>query len=426
MLRPSVSSAFASEFLSGFLLPLAAGGTLRVGRPLSLRDVRRMMEARAGWAADGDGTMARDLRSARGRALSPLVARLPALELDEPTWRLGAAVHDLLALSHPRIASGPGAESRVARVAEAAASLAALGAPTSLAATLARHSVVARLPEVVRLDHTVRYWLGRQTFVGRRPPARMLALPRLRGVSVETVRRTWLRDVGVKAVARPAFAALTEASPLGEALDPLRLDPPPSWGRMLSVLRFPVLARAVAGRWIEAGLARAGDALTEALYRFGSLHDVAGPVRASAESVGFALRFLAHVVWLAHMFHPGGEEAGGEHPQTRSAWSSVEPSAPKGSSRWPTSGLGETAGRELAVLLAAAARVQPSLIRPADVAPSSPVGQRFARHLERWFSRHEVERSPRWTAALELCQLVTPPATEWAEGATPATPTNAD
>src|SRR6185503_1086080 len=116
-----------------------------------------------------------------------------------------------------------------ARVAQAAAELAALGPPDSLAAALARHSVVARMGEIQRSDHTVRFWLGARKFVGRPPPARMLALPRVRGVRVETVRRTWLRDVGIHASARPAFLALIEASPLGEALEPLRLDPPVSW-----------------------------------------------------------------------------------------------------------------------------------------------------------------------------------------------------
>jgi hypothetical protein len=382
-----VSRAFVSEFL----LPLVAGGNVEVGRPLSRRDVEGLMRAHAERPTSGEREAARALALARQQALMPFVAKVPALELDEATWRLGAAVHNLLAMAHPRIATGPGAESRVERVGAAAASLAALGAPKTLADTLARHSVVARMPEVVRIDHTVRYWLGRKTFVGRRPPARVLALPAIRGVKVETVRRAWLRDVGVQAAARPAFAALTDASPLGEALDPLRLDPPPSWGRLLSALRFPVLCRLVAGRLVEMGVAPVGDALTDALYRFSSLQDTAGPVPASSEAVAFAIGFLAHLTWLTHLFDPDDRLVRGAKPP------------PAGEAPRPAVA-SDVAGRELAVLLAAAEEVDANLIWPPDVPRASDLGLRFARTLARLFDRHQVRTSTRWAAAREIAE----------------------
>jgi hypothetical protein len=382
-----------------------------VGRPLSARDVPGLMRAH------GEGASAREhdavavLADARRQALLPLVSTAPPLDLDEPTVRLGAAVHDLLALAHPRIAAGPGSEARIERIAVAAAALAGLGAPATFQQVLARHSVVARLPEVVRMDHTVRYWLGRKTFVGRRPPARMLALPRVRGVKVETVRRAWLRDVGIQVVARPAFLALTEASPLGEALDPLRLDPPPSWGRMLSILRFPAIARLVAGRLVEIGVARAGDALTEALHRFGSLGDAAGPVRASPQAIAFAVQFLAHGVWLDHLFAQATPSTRGPSVPLARRAPRPPPVAKINDAKINDAGVGqarvseEGAGRELYVLLAAALQVEPELIWPQDIPRGSETGQRFASHLERLFNRHEVTRSPRWPAALELARL---------------------
>src|SRR5206468_12800987 len=108
-------------------------------------------------------------------------------------------------------------------------------------------------------------------------------------------------EIGVPAAARAAFVALNVASPLGEALDPFRLEPPLTWSRILPVLRFPTLARVVAGR-AQAGIDRAGDAFTDALYRFAGYHDPPGGVRASAEAVRFAIGFVAHLVWLDLLF----------------------------------------------------------------------------------------------------------------------------
>lgn len=395
----------ARAFVADVMLPLVSGGTLAVGRPLSLRDVRALMRTHAERPATGERDAAAALERARRQSLEPLVPVAPELGLDEAAWRLGAAVHNLLALAHPRIATGPGADARVQRVSEAAAELAALGAPDTLSATLARHSLLARLGDIQRRDHTVRYWLGARMFVGRRPPARILALPRVRGVRVETVRRSWLRDVGIHAAARPAFVALTESSPLGEALEPLRLDPPVSWGRLLSILRFPAIARLVAGRVVQQGIGPAGDALAEALYRFGSLQDSSGPVPASPEAVAFALTFLAHVTWLDHLFEPTESPAGrgGRAGGTGRGGRGSGPVAADGSdlrARAP-----DGAGRELAVILAAAGQVRPDLIWPPDVPRTSPLGREFARSLARSFDRHQVAQSPRWSAAVELCAL---------------------
>lgn len=383
----------ARRFVSDFLLPLVRGGTLAIERPLSRKSVEALARAHgrsvAGLRRMGPHTpdpieteAAEALARARHGALVPLVADAPVPGMDEDTWRLGGAVHDLLALAHPSIATGVGSDARVERVAVEAASLAALGPPATLAVLLARHSLLARLPEVTRSDRTVHYWLGQKTFVGRQPPARLLALPRVRGVKVDVVRRSWLRDVGVPAAARPAFVALTEASPLGEALDPLRLDPPPSWGRLLSALRFPASCRLVAGHLIETGLGPVGDALADALYRFVSRQDVSGAYPPTPAAVAFAIGFLAHLVWLEMVFDGAGQA---RKDRDRPA--------------------GDAAGRELAVLLAAAEQRAPALLRPTDVPPRSDLDARFTQHLARWFEAHRVEESPRWSTALEVAGL---------------------
>jgi hypothetical protein len=340
----------ARAFVSSFLVPLVRGGRLHVGRPLGTRDVERLSRLgleRHGPAGDGVEALAAGRLAAASRFLRD--AAPPPL--DETTLRLGAAVHDLLVLVHPGL-EGPRVARRQERIAATAHALASVGPPRTSVEAVNRHSLLARLPEIARTDSTVTFWLGRQTFVGRVPPARVTALPALRRVRVDAVRRSWLREIGVPAVARDAVLALGVASPLGEALDPLRLEPPLCWSRILPVMRAPELARIIAGRMLELGLERAGDGLASALLRFASFQDPPGGVAATPEAVAFAIGFLAHLVWLDVLF---GESEGG------------------------VGGVGE-----LAVMLAAAARLAPTLIWPIDVAPEGELGRAYALRLARF------------------------------------------
>jgi hypothetical protein len=334
----------ARSFVSSFLLPLVRGGRLHVGRPLGPREIDRFVRQAAERGAGDEAVEA--LERARLAVASRFLRDPAPPPLDEATLRLGAAVYDLLVLVHPGL-EGPRAARRHERVAAAAKTLAELGAPRTATEAVNRHSLLARLPEIARTDSTVSFWLGRQTFVGRVPPARVTALPNLRRVRVDAVKRSWLREIGVPAVARDAVLALSIASPLGEALDPLRLEPPLCWSRILPVMRAPTLARIVAGRMLEVGLPRAGDGLASALLRFASFQDPPGGVAANPEAVAFAVGFLAHLVWLDVLF---GEGEGG-------------------------------ASGELAVMMSAASRLVPALVWPADVAPDGDLGRAYARRL---------------------------------------------
>jgi hypothetical protein len=354
----------ARAFVQTFLLPLVCGGRLHVGRPLGAAAVERLARAA------GEGEAADALAAARREVARRFLPQAEAPALDETTLRLGAALHDLLVLVHPGL-EGPGATRRQARVAAAAHALASLGAPASAEEAVARHSLLARVPEIARTDSTVTFWLGRETFVGRVPPPRVTALPELRRVRVDVVRRSWLRDIGVPAVARDAVLALAIASPLGEALDPLRLEPPLAWSRILPVLRAPALGRIVAGQLLEVGLPRAGGGLAAALLRFASFQDPPGGVAATPETVAFALRFLAHLVWLDVLFGAGPAPA-------------AEPGA---------------AGRELASLLAAAAACAPALVWPPDVPPDGEHGRAFGARLEGFAAIARAETPPEAAAA---------------------------
>ena len=251
------------RFVSDFLLPLVRGGALRIGRPLAPEVIEDAMRELPLVDRDAIEELGRQRRTVAARHLPS--ATVPPF--DDTSLRLGAALHNLLALGHPALAiplSGP----RQERIAAAALELASAGTPASATEAVHRHSLLARVSEIVRVDRTVHFWLGRQSFVGRTPPRRVTALPGLRRVRIEHQSRGWLREIGIPLVGRRAFLALNVASPLGEAIDPLRLDPPVAWGRILPALRFPMIARVVAGRAVEIGVDRAGDALADALYRF--------------------------------------------------------------------------------------------------------------------------------------------------------------
>jgi hypothetical protein len=364
------AAAAAAETLdAGALVPAAIGERVRAG------DVRVALAL---------------ARHAAARRLLP-GAHVPPL--DETTLRLGAALHNLLALNHPSIAGrgqgeGRGAEGRQTRIAAVARELAFVGPPTSAAEAVARHSLLGRLPEIFRSDRVVHFWLGRRSFIGRVPPRRVTVMPNLRKVRVDTIRRGWLREIGMPIVARPAFLALSVASPLGEAEDLFRLDPPLAWSRIMPVLRFPALGRLVAGRVVQEGVLRAGDVLADALFRFVSGQDPPGGVAPNGAAIAFAIRFLAHTLWLDLLFGPEGGAGAGAPAAT----------VPAGEGGGP-------AGLDLAVVLVAAQRISSALVWPPDVPVSSELGRRFIDRMAAMASLVRARRSPRFDTAVAIAGL---------------------
>ena len=164
----------------------------------------------------------------------------------------------------------------------------------------------------------------------------------------------------------------------------------------MSVLRFPPIARLAAGRMVELGVGRCGDALAEALYRFVSRQDDlpgagAGlrPSGLSPEAVAFALQFLAHIVWLDVLFAAGtGNPASGGEAGSAAGG----PDGERDRERERERVMVDAPGRELAILLAAAHLRAPACLRPRDVPATSDLGRSFARHLEAWFARHDVDK----------------------------------
>jgi hypothetical protein len=377
--KPAEGVSRPPPFVSRFLLPLVKGGTLHVGRPLGPRALvamvaafkpgrRRVLSLEDMAEEDALAELAR-LRHGRARALL-VEATLPPL--DESALRLGIAVHNLLALMHPAL-ERRNLERRQELVVAVTQPIADLGPPPTAEEVVRRHSLLARLSEVTRTEHTVEYWAGRRRFVGRPPPAHLLALPRMRRVSTTSQRRVWLREIGVPACARGLWTTLQRASPLGEAMDPLRLEPAPSWERILPVLRFPALCRLVAGRIVDVGIDAAGGALVPALLRFASARDAAG-VTATPAEVAFAIRFLAHAFWLDHLYL-----------------------------RSPLPGT-----TDLGLLLAAAYEVDPRLLWPPDVDPDSALGTALGQRLHQL--HQEASASGQGGPHLSLCRFASPSA----------------
>src|SRR5437016_5220924 len=126
------------RFVSEFLLPLVRGGALHVGRPLGQRAVTALAASLApvaggrAQASDDQPKAAAELRELRGARARTLLMDARAPVLDEVSLRLGAAVHDVLALAHPAF-DGPDSDRARQRVAEAAFQLADVGAPKTAA-----------------------------------------------------------------------------------------------------------------------------------------------------------------------------------------------------------------------------------------------------------------------------------------------------
>jgi hypothetical protein len=235
------------DLLGRFVLPLVAGGDLRVGEPVAPSALARW-EVELGAA----GPLLVTIDEARAAVASLLVVRPPPIVFGETELRLAVAQHAALVLAHPRTR---GLFSRKGRR-ELAAFAAALGQsippPYGPSELLSRHTLLARLFELTRVDTRLRWWTGKAEFRGLEPPPRLLRWRKLRRVRTET------SELGISEVlageeTRPVIAALLTASPL---TDLLSLDgtgrrwPPFRWGSQLQVLRDTELARAVAYRWL--------------------------------------------------------------------------------------------------------------------------------------------------------------------------------
>jgi hypothetical protein len=297
----SADAARAHELAEHVIAPLVLGGALRPVRPLGPR--RALAIGDLGIAVLSDerrlGLAAARLRAAR--RLAP-VDVLPDVAADEVA--LAAALSDLLQVTNHEL-SGVLTRRRHDRLLAAAVVLVDLaGPPRTLGRALARHATFARVPELVRVDSTVAWWTGSRSFRGQPPPARLLAWPDLRRVSVARA------PVPVEAMADDApvdpsawVAALGRwlaRTPLTDLASSHRRRPAFAWSEAtLGLVADPGGAR-LALRAIGAGAARRPDgtnAAAEAVARATAALEVGSHARSIADAFARELVAAIDTLW---------------------------------------------------------------------------------------------------------------------------------
>lgn len=99
------------RFVSDFMLPLVRGGSVHVARPLGMDAIARLAAELP--ATDTPAVAA--LGACRRAVVARAIPGATTPPLDEASLRLGAALHDLLALSHPDVWHSARRQERIPR-----------------------------------------------------------------------------------------------------------------------------------------------------------------------------------------------------------------------------------------------------------------------------------------------------------------------
>jgi hypothetical protein len=266
--------AIAEGLFAGVMAPLVLGGAVRPGHAIGARRALALGEGRL--PLDRDLSLRVALaRLRRARRLAPVDA-MPDPGADD--WALAAALHDLLQAVNPTF------DTRLRRRAAgrildlAAAVVERVPLPATVGQALARHTWLARAPEVARTDTTVRWWSGSAVFLGEDPPQRLQAWPEFRRVEVIRKSRSLL-ELTPLAVDREgltgAVAALLSRTPLTDLATCTRAAPAFVWNAAALNLVGTALGRTLALRAldrltpaeVDTALGRATRALLAAGYR---------------------------------------------------------------------------------------------------------------------------------------------------------------
>lgn len=310
----------AGRLLEAFLSPLVRGGIVSVFRPLDRRAMERLLGATFVSAIVGDLTSPsgpedgaamvpapRLPRVGRDAELSLQVARHSVLQnlpvatshpsLDSDSWRLAIVLHNLVALSADSdtvLEEGSRAMRRRSSLIALTTKMATLHAPESVASALDRYSLQRGLERLRRAEHQVTFWAGQRTYVGRPVPAHMRHFSKLRRVRIASTTRDF-NALEPAPGTRPILDALEVSSPLGAVLALGGGGYAIAWPRMLSVIRFAPLARLLAGRILERGLASMGEVLATTLVEYSR------QAISRSEELRAATKFLAHCLWLSQL-----------------------------------------------------------------------------------------------------------------------------
>lgn len=199
-------------FLHRFVFPLLEGGTLRVGAPLTAKDIRKL-EQDAG--ALGDAR----LLELRQRRASLLVAdglvELPEIE----ELHLWAGLYNVLALDHPDLGRIWASERTWGSIERETRTLLTLPPVENRQEALARHVTVGAFTQILRDDFHIPSDEGERVYLGQLPGRgrRGVLSSGEAGMSTQTVR--WVQTQAHPA-ARRAFELALWSSPLTCVLYP--------------------------------------------------------------------------------------------------------------------------------------------------------------------------------------------------------------
>lgn len=322
-------ASHTEDFVAEVLVPLATGSTLTVRDPFDSDDVDALVEHRSSLAGIAE------LAEARRKSAARYLYTVSAPMLDADSIRIGVALHNLCWLLVQKKHEG----GVVGRVAAFSARVVGLAPPADEAALCARHALVDGLRTLTRHDVHIRFWAGQQTFLGERPPQRLLRWQSVRRVHEEhTTVRLFDEAITVPSL-RTVVAALLSASPLTDLLFS-RPEPPRELSRTARWLATPRIARVVADSWLGRGLPAVEADFVEPLV---TLYNTAR----AQEAAAIATSFHSHLHLLDVLARPARDAEG--HLQILRGYT-------KGMTRTISDGFG---------LHAAAERV--GLGRPADL-----------------------------------------------------------
>jgi hypothetical protein len=296
----------SAQWLHHFVLPLVAGGDVRVAHVVGARELKSLVES--DFTRDETGTR---IAEARHAIASELVLAPPEPTLDEEALRLAGAMQNLLFLLHPGTNAPSVRRSRLRAVSAYATELATLPLPdldlddsrTAARVLAERHSMLHHLFDLGRDDVRVSFWAGKREFHGAEPPPRLLKWPEVRRVREERWRVTVAGEAMADPLGKPIITALLAASPLTDLFEPSRLEPRFDLLPLVPWLRLPEVARAVADRWLGAGLQDVAGAYTAALM---ALYNDKEPRARQAARIATA--FACHVHLLALVGKRGATE----------------------------------------------------------------------------------------------------------------------
>ena len=367
-----------AEFLDVFVLPLVAGGELKIGRPISKTDLQHFEEdlphASVGLVAVDD---------ARTHVLAELVVRPPSLVLDTDELCLAAAVHNVLFLVHPE-AEGWSVTGRArTKVIETARRLAAQPLSRNRRRMLARHALLHNVFDVTRVDTKVSWWTGSAEYLGQEPPGRLTRWRSVRRVREETTTATY-DDLMASEEAAPIMATLLRRSPLTQLFASHAQAPPLHWEDAVFVLEDPELARAVA---YEATHPGDPHQVVAAPARYAAAFEQMLERRPNTSEIQTVAAFLVHLNVLLALAETKLRDRAAKSPLLTTVL------APERAGQRP---------RGLTTFFAlpnALSRVDPILAVPQGLLDDKRLAKRWAVHREqvaegRWRGSHRDSRGP--------------------------------